>query len=99
MKILFWLGLSLEGMAALYYWYQIWMLKQGDPADVYPEKIRSLFNVAAVLSVLFIGALVARYGFKSQKAANIVVLMPVIMLVVSMVGMMLASIFVGGKWR
>lgn len=97
MKSIFWLGITLEAIGSLYCWCQIWINTQTEYD--YASKVRPFLNVGLVLTALVLGALAAKYGFKSQKAANIIVLLPVIMLALSMAGMMIATIFVGGKWR
>lgn len=99
MKILYWVAVALEIVAAGYYYWKIWLISRQDPAYIYPEDYRKALIPAVVLTLIFAGALVAKLVFKAERIAHIIAFLPAIALVLSMVGMAIATIFIGGKWR
>lgn len=99
MKVMYWIAIALEILAAGYYYSRIWLLARQDADTVYPEDYRKVLLPALVLTLIIAGALVAKLVFKAQRVSLIIAFLPAIALILSMVGMALATIFIGGKWR
>jgi hypothetical protein len=97
MKLLFWLALVLESSALFYFLYKAWKVPQD--YSYTDGQYSKVLIPAAVLALIVISALLARFAFNAPKTAFYLSISPAIMLVLSMVGMMVASIFVGGKWH
>jgi hypothetical protein len=97
MKFMFWFALTLEGSALLYFLYKAW--KVPEDYSYTNGQYSKVLIPAAVLALIIVSALVARFAFNAPKTAFYLSISPAIMLVLSMVGMMVASIFVGGKWH
>ncbi len=99
MKTIFWLAVSAEGLGALGYLYRAWTYRAaGLAGDYIPDRIfEKLLIPAAVLIILCLGGLIARYYFQSPKAGNIIALLPVIFVPVALLGMIFASIFLKGR--
>jgi hypothetical protein len=99
MKIIFWLALVLESGGLAYFIRKAWMLSRADQRYVYPEHYRQVFYPILVLSILIIVSLLVKYYFQSDKSATVVALLPVIMLVLALLGVIVGTILVGGKWH
>lgn len=99
MKTVFWLAVTLESAGLVYFLRKAWLLFRADQQYVYPEYYRQVFYPILVLSVLLIASLLIKYYFQSDKSATFVALLPVIMLVLALVGMIIGTILVGGKWH
>ena len=98
MKIIFWLAVVLESAALFYCGRKAWLLSRADH-HIYPEQYRQVFYPILVLSALVIISLIIKYYFQSDKSATFVALLPVIMLVLALVGVIIGTILVGGKWH
>ncbi len=101
MKILFWLGLTIEGLAMLYYLYQTWIIYSGRSIyeeSYYPDLYRQNLIPAVLLSLIFFSALSARFYFNAPKVATWIVLSPVVTAVIAGVGMVVSSMFIK-DWR
>lgn len=101
MKLLFWLGLTVEILIAGYYLYQIWIVASGRSTYVesyHAELIRKNLFPALVLVVIISSALVAQFYFKAPKIATYIVLSPVFIMILAFLGMMVASMFIK-DWR
>ncbi|MCF0075026.1 hypothetical protein LZD49_31365 [Dyadobacter sp. CY261] len=99
MKIIFWLAIALESGGLTYFVRKAWLLSRADQRYVYPEHYRQVLYPILVLSLLIIVSLLVKYYFQSDKSATFVALLPVIMLVLALVGMIVGTILVGGKWH
>ncbi|GGH37127.1 hypothetical protein [Dyadobacter endophyticus] len=99
MKTIFWLAVTLESAGLVYFIRKAWLLLRADQRYVYPEYYRQVFYPILVLSVLLIASLLIKYYFHSDRPATFVALLPVIMLVLALVGIIVGTILVGGKWH
>nr|WP_295933296.1 hypothetical protein [uncultured Dyadobacter sp.] len=99
MTIIFWIAISLEFAGLLYFIRKAWMLIRQDQKYIYPEKYRQVFYPIMVLSLLIAVSFVAKYYLQSTKSAAFVAMLPVVALVLALVGVIVGTICVGGKWR
>jgi len=101
MKTLFWIGLVIECLALGWFLYQVWLLysgRSGYVEEALPEMYRKNLFPAAILFAVVSGALLARFWFKAPKIALWIVFSPALIFVLSMVGMLVASMFIR-DWR
>ena len=101
MKTVFWIGLTLESLALVWFLYQIWLLysgRSGYVEEALPEMYRKNLIPAIILVVLIAGALLTRLWFKAPKIALWIVCSPALIFVLSAVGMLVASMFIR-DWR
>lgn len=101
MKFIFWTGLAIEFLALGWFLYQIWLLysgRSGYVEEAYPDMYRKNLIPAVILFAIVSGALLARFWFKAPKIATWIVLSPALVFVLSMVGMLVASMFIR-DWR
>ncbi|MCE6989922.1 hypothetical protein [Dyadobacter sp. CY323] len=97
MKFIFWLAVTIEGSAFFYYLIQIWVLYKKKQEIGYTPRYDTVVLPAIVLGSLFLGSLIAKYYFKSDKYATIVALIPLAFMVFAFLAMIFATIFLKGN--
>jgi hypothetical protein len=99
MKYIFWLAIILESAALGYFVRKGWRLWKSDQRYVYPEQYRQVLYPVLVLSAILIVSIFFKYYFQSDKSATFVALLPLIVLVLALIGMIVATIMIGGRWH
>ncbi|SEI41144.1 hypothetical protein SAMN05216327_101340 [Dyadobacter sp. SG02] len=99
MKIIFWLAIAVEGIGLVYYIRKVLLLARQNQTYVYPEQYRQVLYPILVLSLLLIVSLALKFYFQSDRSATLVSLLPVILFVVALIGVVIGTILVGGRWH
>ena len=100
-KFIFWAGLAIEFAALTWFIYQIWLLYSGRSGyleEAYPDMYRKNLIPAVILFAIISSAMFVRFWFKAPKIATWIVLSPALVMILSMLGMVVASMFIR-DWR
>jgi hypothetical protein len=99
MEYIFWLAIILESAVLGYFVRKGWRLWKSNPHYIYPQQYRQALYPILVFSAILIVSLFFKYYFQSDKSATLVALLPLIVFVLALLGMIVATIMVGGRWH
>jgi len=99
MKIIFWIGLLLEGGVLLWALFRAWSIYTGKFVSTDFSRYRDILLPLIVSTLTFFGALIAQYYFHSFRAAFHIVLSPFYVLVIVAAASIIALFFKKSPWR